>query len=180
MIEYYQFKHNGGRDEYKDAIFLSIVPSMTFAVLYGSGMEDGAGEALNVLSKVFAGDEVQLEFDKLDKLVFDRMPKDAQYMLLRIKNESVECSKYGGVSAKIVMGGEMRLLPNGYFGLNAGDRIVCGTDNFIGNLSDEAIIADALVAENSSEWMNYMVRRISDINELTCGNLTALTLKVKA
>ena len=30
-----------------------------------------------------------------------------------------------------------------------------------------------------SEWMNLMVRRISDVNQLKCGNLSAVTLLVK-
>ena len=64
-------------------------------------------------------------------------------------------------------------------GLSEGDRIICATSNFYRKLTDEAILADALVSENCSEWMNYMIRRISDSCELKCGNLSAVTLIVR-
>ena len=40
------------------------------------------------------------------------------------------------------------------------------------------IQADALVADSCSEWMNMMIRRISDQNQLRCGNLSAVTLRL--
>ena len=46
-------------------------------------------------------------------------------------------------------------------------------------LTDEAILCDALVSEDCSEWMNLMVRRISDVNELRCGNLAAVNFIVR-
>ena len=176
MIEYYQFKHNGGQESYKDGIFLSIVPHMTFLVFYGSNMETGSSEVRKTLSSIFQGKDMELGFEELDKKISESLPSGSEYMLIRISKDSIQCSRYGGVEAKIVMGGEMRQLSNGFFGLSSGDRIVLGTASFFSFLSDEAILADALVSGNCSEWMNYMVRRISDINELSCGNLTALTL----
>ena len=57
------------------------------------------------------------------------------------------------------------------------DRIVCATAKFYKNISDEGILADALVADSCSEWMNMMIRRISDQTQLRCGNLSVVTLK---
>ena len=176
MIEYYQFKHNGGSEEYRDGIYMSIVPHMTFAILSGSNMEPGSDEAKKILEASFAGGDMMLGFKELDQKLKESLPTGLDYLLIRVTGSSIECSKYGSVDARIVMGGEMRQLPNGFFGLRSGDRIVCGVENFFKYLPDEAILADALVSENCSEWTNYMVRRISDCNELSCGNLTALTL----
>ena len=80
--------------------------------------------------------------------------------------------------AKIVRQGQISLLPNGYFGLSSDDRIICATSNFFKFLNDEGILADALVAGTCNEWMDMMVRRISDQTQLKCGNLSAVTLKL--
>ena len=61
---------------------------------------------------------------------------------------------------------------------DVGDRLVCATSNFYRFLTDEGILADALVSDTCSEWMNMMIRRISDQNQLKCGNLSAVTLKL--
>jgi hypothetical protein len=80
------------------------------------------------------------------------------------------------VFAKIVKDGQIHVLPNGIFGLNKGDGIVCATSNFYKYLTNEGILADALVSGTCSDWMNLMVRRISDQCQLKCGNLSAVTL----
>ena len=82
--------------------------------------------------------------------------------------------------AKIVRNGQINILPNGYFGLSSDDRIICATSNFFKYLNDEGILADALVAGSCDDWMNMMVRRISDQTQLKCGNLSAVTLKLNS
>ena len=75
--------------------------------------------------------------------------------------------------------GQISLLPNGFYGLSPEDRIICATENFFDNITDEGILADALVADSCNEWMNMMIRRISDLTQLKCGNLSAVTLIVR-
>ena len=94
-----------------------------------------------------------------------------------LKN-GVECYRRGGVFAKIIKDGQIHVLPNGFFGLNVGDSIVCATSNFYKHLTDEGILADALVSSSCNEWMNMLIRRISDQCQLKCGNLSAVTLKL--
>ena len=40
MIEYFTFKHNGESESYKDEVYLTVVPSVTVAVFYGSNKEN--------------------------------------------------------------------------------------------------------------------------------------------
>ena len=106
-------------------------------------------------------------------------PGNAEYLVLRIEGNSIACFRHGGVMAKIVINGDLKMLPNGIFGLNDGDKILVATENFYSSLTDEGILADALVSDTCAEWMNLMVRRISDTNQLKCGNLSAVTLLVR-
>jgi len=62
--------------------------------------------------------------------------------------------------------------------MTKGDKIVCATAKFYKHLTDEGILADALVSDSCSDWMYMMVRRISDQTQLKCGNLSAVTLKL--
>ena len=108
----------------------------------------------------------------------ERLPR-SEFLVLRIEGHHIACFRKGGVKAKIVINGDLKLLPNGIFGLNDGDRILVATDNFYSHLTNEGILADALVTDSCSEWMNLLVRRISDANQLKCGNLSAVTLLVR-
>ena len=94
------------------------------------------------------------------------------------KIKGISCFRRGEVCAKIIRNGQISILPNGYFELSPDDRLVCATSNFYKYLNDEGILADALVADTCSEWMNMMIRRISDQNQLKCGNLSAVTLRL--
>ena len=66
-----------------------------------------------------------------------------------------------------------------------GKTVLCNCDdpyesNFFKYLSEDGILADALVADSCSEWMNMLIRRISDQTQLRCGNLSAVTLKLNS
>ena len=108
-----------------------------------------------------------------------------KYFMLILKDQATAPSglrkkQMSGVNQtetkKIVKDGQIHVLPNGVFGLNKGDGIVCATSNFYKYLTNEGILADALVSGTCSDWMNLMVRRISDQCQLKCGNLSAVTL----
>lgn len=179
MIEYYAFKHRGDAATYDDALHMCIIPTTTMVLYYGSHQNENYKRDSEMLTDIFASDYVQSDFSVLCQVLEATITKDAEYMLLRISDSEIISVRCGDIGAKIVMGGEMRSLPNGRFGLHTCDRIVCGTGKFFEKLTDEAILCDALVSEDCSEWMNLMVRRISDVNELRCGNLTAVNFIVR-
>ena len=179
MIEYYTFKHRGESESYKDEVYLTVVPSVTVAVFYGSVHNDKTVVSPEMFSGLLAEVSPDLDFNRMCSVLNERLPGNAEYLVLRIEGKSIACFRRGGVSAKLVINGDLRMLPNGIFGLNDGDRLVVATDKFFSCLTDEGILADALVTDSCSEWMSLMVRRISDVNQLKCGNLSAVTLLVK-
>jgi hypothetical protein len=177
LIEYYTFKHRGADEEYKDEVFLRLVPNLTVAIFNGSKLDSPKSQSL-LFSEILSSDEGSKGIDFLNTVFEDCLDEDSEYLILRVENEGIESIRRGSVCAKIVRQGQISLLPNGYFGLSSDDRIVCATSNFFKSLSDEGILADALVADSCNEWMNMMVRRISDQTQLKCGNLSAVTLKL--
>jgi len=179
MIEYYTFEHRGEADDYNDRIFMSMSSSVTMALVFGSSMESGREEAFEVFGKYFSEIGEKVDFLMLADEISKQIGPECQYLILEICNNQIAALKYGNVNAKIVMGGELRDLPNGVFGLSEGDKIICATSNFYKYLSDEAILCDAVVSDSCYEWMSFLVRRISDKTELCCGNLTAVTFTVK-
>lgn len=177
MIEYYTFKHRGADEEYKDEVFLRLVPNLTVAIFNGSKLDSPKSQSL-LFSEILSSDEGSKGIDFLNTVFEDCLDEDSEYLILRVESEGIESIRRGSVCAKIVRQGQISLLPNGYFGLSSDDRIICATSNFFKSLSDEGILADALVADSCNEWMNMMVRRISDQTQLKCGNLSAVTLKL--
>lgn len=177
MIEYYTFKHRGADEEYKDEVFLRLVPNLTVAIFNGSKLDSPKSQSL-LFSEILSSDEGSKGIDFLNTVFEDCLDEDSEYLILRVESNGIESIRRGSVCAKIVRQGQISLLPNGYFGLSSDDRIVCATSNFFKSLSDEGILADALVADSCNEWMNMMVRRISDQTQLKCGNLSAVTLKL--
>ncbi len=179
MIEYFTFKHSGESESYKDEVYLTVVPSVTVAVFYGSALRTPNKVSPEMFSGLLAEVSSDLDFNRMCAVLDDKLPGNAEYLVLRIEGSSIACFRRGGVAAKIVLNGDLKMLPNGIFGLNDGDKILVATENFYSYLSDEGILADALVTDSCSDWMNLMVRRISDVNQLKCGNLSAVTLLVK-
>ena len=179
MIEYFTFKHRGESDSYKDEVYLTVVPSVTVAVFYGSAMGNDQKISPEMFSILLAEVGKDQDFVRMCSVLDERLPGNAEYLVLRIEGDQIACFRRGGVAAKIVINGDLRILPSGVFGLNTGDRILVATENFYSYLTDEGILADALVTDSCSEWMHFLVRRISDVNQLRCGNLSAVTLLVR-
>jgi len=177
LIEYYTFKHRGAADEYKDEVFLRLVPNLTVAIFNGSKLDSPKSQSL-LFSEILSSDEGNKSFDYLHKVFDDCLDDDSEFLILRVEQNGIESIRRGDVSAKIVRQGQISLLPNGYFGLSSDDRIICATSNFFKYISDEGILADALVSGSCNEWMNMMIRRISDQTQLKCGNLSAVNLKL--
>lgn len=179
MIEYYTFKHRGDDDEYKDEVFLRLVPTLTVALFNGSKLDSPKSQSL-LFSEILSSEEGSKSIDFLNNIFDECLDAGSEYLILRVEKAGIESIRRGDVYAKIVRNGLISLLPNGYFGLSADDRIVCATSNFYKYLSDEGILADALVADSCSDWMNMLIRRISDQTQLRCGNLSAVTLKLNS
>ena len=179
MIEYHTFKHRGESESYNDEVFLTVVPSVTVAVFFGSAMQNNSKVSPEMFSGLLAEVSKDRDFARMCSVLDERLPGNAEYLVLRIEGNHIACFRKGGVAARIVINGDLRMLPNGVFGLNTGDRILVATDNFYSCLTDEGILADALVTDSCYEWMNLLVRRISDMNQLKCGNLSAVTLLVR-
>ncbi len=179
MIEYYTFKHRGAEEEYKDEVFLRLVPNLTVAIFNGSKIDSPKSQSL-LFSEILTSEEGSKSIDYLNSVFEECLDEDSEYLILRVENKGIESIRRGSVCAKIVRQGQISLLPNGYFGLSSDDRIVCATSNFFKSLNDEGILADALVAGSCDDWMNMMVRRISDQTQLKCGNLSAVTLKLNS
>ncbi len=177
MIEYYTFKHRGAADEYKDEVFLRLVPNLTVAIFNGSKLDSPKSQSL-LFSEILSSEEGRNGIDYLNQTFEECLDKDSEYLILRVEQKGIESIRKGDVRAKIVRQGQISLLPNGYFGLSSDDRIICATDNFFKFLTNEGILADALVADSCNDWMDMMVRRISDQSQLKCGNLSAVTLKL--
>ena len=165
MIEYYTFKHRGAADEYKDEVFLRLVPNLTVAIFNGNKLDSPKSQSL-LFSEILSSDEGSKDIDYLNSVFDECLDADSEYLMLRVEQKGIESIRKGDVRAKIVRQGQISLLPNGYFGLSSDDR------------NDEGILADALVAGTCNEWMDMMVRRISDQTQLKCGNLSAVTLKL--
>ena len=177
MIEYYTFKHRGAADEYKDEVFLRLVPNLTVAIFNGNKLDSPKSQSL-LFSEILSSDEGSKDIDYLNSVFDECLDADSEYLMLRVEQKGIESIRKGDVRAKTVRQGQISLLPNGYFGLSSDDRIICATSNFFKFLNDEGILADALVAGTCNEWMDMMVRRISDQTQLKCGNLSAVTLKL--
>ena len=177
MIEYFTFKHRGGADEYKDEVFLRLVPNLTVAIFNGNKLDSPKSQSL-LFSEILSSDEGNKSIDYLTRVFEECLDKGSEYLILRVEQKGIECIRRGDVCAKIVRQGQINLLPNGYFGLSSDDRIICATTNFFNYISDEGILADALVSGSCSEWMHMMIRRISDQTQLKCGNISAVNLKL--
>lgn len=179
MIEYHTFKHSGDSESYLDEVYITVVPSVTVVVFYGSALN----KQTNISPKMFSGLLAEVsrdeDFNRMCSSLAERLPSNSEYLVLRIEGSQIACFRRGRVTAKIVINGDLRILPNGIFGLDNGNRILVGTENFFKFLSNEGILADALVTDSCSEWMDLIVRRISDVNQLKCGNLSAVTLLVR-
>lgn len=179
MVDYACFKHKGNAENYCDEVFLAESPCFTVAIFCGKE------EYINSLSCSFQLSEILKDTKEDDDLepicdsLNEKIPEDIEYLILRIdSNLQVNTLRRGGVLAWIVKNGEMMTLPNGIYGLKEGDMLVCAVKNFYSNLTNEGMLSDALISSDCNEWMDYMIRRVSDKTELLCGNLSAVCIRV--
>jgi len=180
MIEYFLLMHKGGRPAYNDGVFPIANPELTIGIISAANLGENSESVVKVFKDTLGSEAESQGFDVLSDEVVKRLPDNAEFMILRISDTRIESLRRGRVYGKIVKAGELKMLPNGVFGLEDEDRIVCGNEEFFSHLQDEAIYADSMFAESSQEWMEYMVRRISDANWLSGNNLSAVTLIVRS
>ena len=180
MIEYYLFMHKGGRETYQDGVFPIATPELTIGIVSSAGLGNDAPAVVKMFKDYLSSDIESKEFGVLSDEIMQHMPDNSDYMVLRISDTRIESVRRGKVYGKIVKAGELKLLPNGRLSLEDEDRIVCGTEEFFTHLTDEEILCDSMFAESSQEWMDYMIRRISDANWLAEGNISAVTFIVRS
>ena len=179
MIDYACFKHKGNAENYYDEVFVSELPFFTAAVFCGKEEYINTLSCAFVLSEVLKDSKEGDQFETICAALDEKIPEDIEYLVLRIDDSlKVDSLRRGQVLACIANNGEMMTLPNGIYGLKEGDMIVCSVKNFYSNLTNEGMLADALISSDCNEWMDYMVSRVSDKTELLCGNLSAVCIKV--
>ena len=178
MIEYYSLMYKGDKELYEDNTFIHFDSTITMLILF-SGDEHlydfTHSVAVNSLISSCRGKDILSIRDELHTLV----PDTCDYLLLQINDMQINTIRRGRVYAKIIKRGEVRLLPNGKFNLEAEDRIICGTYSFFKELSDTAVLCDAITAISAEEWMDYMVCRISEKTFLLGDNLSAISIIVR-
>ena len=69
MIEYYTFKHRGDSLEYLDEVYLSLVPSITVAMFYGSKIKEGARSQALLFSELLNSEEIANNIANLDAVM---------------------------------------------------------------------------------------------------------------
>lgn len=179
MIESYCFSHKGGREIYCDNVYLAYGDFTVASIVYGKDDYDYSSELSSKIAKVFNSDLKGMNFDDISYRISKSVKRNDEYLLLRITDSEVECEFHGGVEAYIISDGMLRRLTNGVMAIGNEDRIICATKVFFSKVNSEAILADGLTSESAQEWMDYIVRRISDKDMLTKQNLTALTFIVR-
>ena len=67
MIEYYTFKHRGAEEEYKDEVFLRLVPNLTVAIFNGSKIDSPKSQSL-LFSEILTSEEGSKSIDYLNSV----------------------------------------------------------------------------------------------------------------
>ena len=89
MIEYYTFKHRGAADEYKDEVFLRLVPNLTVAIFNGNKLDSPKSQSL-LFSEILSSDEGNKSFDYLHKVFDDCLDDDSEFLILRVEQNGIE------------------------------------------------------------------------------------------
>lgn len=178
MVEYYTFMHKGGKEEYKDNIYLSYTPVLTVLIYYGSNSTNDNQEKSELMGRIISASKGKT-FEEVSEMINKTAPADADYALIKISDKAVNCERHGSVFPYIVKNGELKILPNGIMALEDSDRIICATSKFYEELSELSILSDALTSLSCEEWMDNLLCRISEHNMLDCGNLTAVNFIVR-
>ncbi|MBO4637718.1 MAG: hypothetical protein J5685_11290 [Clostridiales bacterium] len=181
MIEYFPLMHKGGAEEYFDSLILNFSGNLTAFLYYGSSERNVSS---GTREKKAAADIINnckdIPFEEVSKSIASVMNDSSEYMVIRISDSKVESDCRGKVNGYLLKKGEIKRLPNGMIRPDVDDRIVVGTAAFYKKLSLPAILADSMVSISAEEWMDNMICRISEKTMLAEGNLTALTLMVRA
>ena len=104
MIEYYTFKHRGDDEEYRDEVFLRLVPNLTVAIFNGSKLDSPKSQAL-LFSEILSSDEGSNGIDYLNKVFDECLDEESEYLILRVESKGIESIRRGSVCAKIVRQG---------------------------------------------------------------------------
>lgn len=178
MIEYYTLSHKGGQEEYRDNIFMDYAKQLTMLMLFSSKDENftlANGISANALITGSASVSLEKLIEKIEK----EIPPTCNYLLLRIDDKHTDIHRRGSVYAKIIKRGEIITLSNGFHSLEDGDQICCGTKEFFKNITDNALLADAMTSISSEEWMDYLCCRVSEATHFEGENLSAVTMIVR-
>ena len=178
MIEYYTLMHKGGQEEYRDNIYLNFSKALTMLILYSS-KDESFDDVKNKKVNALIGSCSELDIETLIQKLEKEVGSNNQYLLIRIDDSHIYVKRNGSVFAKFVKKGELFNLSNGYHSLEDGDQICCGTNEFFKNLTDTAVLVDAMSSISSEEWMDFMCSRISDVNQFDEENISAVTMIVR-
>ena len=118
MIEYYTFKHRGDALDYQDEVFLRLVPSLTVAIFFGSNLAIAPKSQALLFSEILNSEEGGRSIDFLSADFDECLDEESEYLILRVLDNGVECYRRGGVYAKIIKDGQIKVLPNGFFGMS--------------------------------------------------------------
>lgn len=178
MIENYLLMHKGGLNEYTDSIFVNYASTLTMVVVYTpQDTKMSLIEEANVKGLIQSSSK--MKFEEVSRMLSPIL-ETKNYMFIRVNDKEIITERHGKVYAYMVKNGELLMLPNGKFSLEDEDRIICYTEEFRKQITELQILADAITCDNTEEWMDNMICRISDKNRLSEGNLTAVTMIVRS
>ena len=109
MIEYYTFKHRGDALDYQDEVFLRLVPSLTVAIFFGSNLAIAPKSQALLFSEILNSEEGGRSIDFLSADFDECLDEESEYLILRVLDNGVECYRRGGVYAKIIKDGQIKL-----------------------------------------------------------------------
>lgn len=178
MIETYTFRHMGGDTKQREDIFVRFGSSMCIEILNGSLDPDFEACALDVVNLNNSFDD-NSKFDDILDQIDKKVNNRTSYMILRITDNSIEVFNNSTCKAYIIKNGEIKTIPNGYNGIEDGDKIICGTENFFKTLTPEAVLIDAVSSISSEEWIDFLITRISQKTKLSQGNIAAASFIVR-
>ena len=179
MIESFSFSHSGGLEAYNDEVFLGFGTFTISVVVNGKDDPESCKRVSDTVSKILNINFKRFSFDDISYLIFRNVKRSDEYILVRITDEELETEIHGGVRGYLIRGGDIVNVTNGLMALENEDRIIIGTDRFFEDLTPEAVLADAVTSFSAEEWLNFLVSRISDANQLRGKNLSAVAFIVR-
>lgn len=180
MIEYYTLMHKGSEKVYRDNFFMNFGNILTVLIVFVSKMPEVIlDKSLSSELSSLISSSNDTDFPKLSLKVQNLISGQCDYLLIRLDNSKIDVFREGNLYANIIKNGELKMLANGEFSLENDDYIVCGTSAFYKNLTNPAIISDAITSVSCEEWMDNMSFRIADQTGFSGSNVTAVTFIVR-